>query len=81
MNVSTVTARQATKIIKDILDREGLKYSKVSSKTVHFSDLLRRSCVFVYVDGWIIDQRGSLLLQAASDHKFVVQFRGPGIIG
>lgn len=76
-----VTTHQAKKIIKEVLDREGLPYTKLTGKTVDFTDLARSRCVFVLVHGWKMDPKAALLTAAASEHKFVVQFKGPGIVG
>lgn len=39
-------------IIKAELERRGLPYTKLTSRTVDFTDLARASCVFVQIHGW-----------------------------
>lgn len=40
------------KIIQVELDKRNLPYTKLTAKTIGFSDLARGSCVFVKIHGW-----------------------------
>jgi len=71
-----ITTHAAKKVIKEILDREHLPYTKLTARTIHFTDLARASCIFVLIHGWKMDPKAKLLTAAASEHKFVVQFKG-----
>ncbi len=47
-----LTPSQAKKIIKFELDRRELPYTKLTAKTISFSDLARADCIFVKIHGW-----------------------------
>ena len=47
-----VTASQAKKIVKSELERRNLPFTKLTAKTIDFTDLARASCVFVKIHGW-----------------------------
>lgn len=47
-----MTAREASKIIKQELEAQKIPFSSVSAKNVSFSDLGRGERIFVTVKGW-----------------------------
>lgn len=69
-----MTTRQASKIIKDELDRLKLSYTKISARTVDFQDLARRSRIFVTVDGWEPNPIANNVSALALQHGFYVAF-------
>ncbi len=47
-----MTAREASKIIRQELEAQKIPFSTVSAKTISFSDLARGERIFVTVTGW-----------------------------
>lgn len=47
-----VTVGQAKKIVKSELERRDLPFTKLTARTIDFTDLARASCVFVKIHGW-----------------------------
>jgi hypothetical protein len=47
-----LTPAGAKKIIKAELEKRNLPYTKLTAKTISFSDLARASCIFVKIHGW-----------------------------
>lgn len=45
-----MTAREATKKVKDYLGKEGIAHGKVSGRIVNFEDLARGAAAFVKVE-------------------------------
>jgi len=45
-------AQEAKKIVKEHLIAHNLPYTKLTAKTISFSDLARGSSVFVKIHGW-----------------------------
>ena len=68
-----ITTHKAKKIIKEVLDTEGLNYTKLTAKTVHFSSL-RSSGIFVKVHGWSPDIRALIIRKTAKKNGFFVEF-------
>jgi hypothetical protein len=78
-----VTIRQAKAIIKDELDLLHLSYSKLTAKTVDFSDLARRDrhalldccteCVFVKIHGFPPNAVWDDLKALAKQNGFCIQ--------
>ena len=52
MDTQRVTPNEAKRIIKSELDRRNLPYTKLTARTIGFSDLARASCIFVRIHGW-----------------------------
>ena len=71
--MNKITIHKAKKIIKEVLDTEGLNYTKVTAKTVNFSSL-RGSGIFVKIHGWTPNPSGSLVRKTAKDNGFFVEF-------
>ena len=46
------TPHRAKAIIRAELERQGLIYTKLTARTVDFTDLARAKCVFVKIHGW-----------------------------
>lgn len=70
-----MSANEAKKIIKKYLDENGIAYTKLTAKTVGFSDLARGSCIFVYIYGWKPDPVANDIKRLAKDSGFCVDFR------
>jgi hypothetical protein len=68
-----MTPLRAKKIIKLKLDELGLKYEKLTARTINFSDLTRASCVFVKVHGWKPNPQWEILQLLAKNNDFRVE--------
>lgn len=68
-----MTPAQAKRLIKAKLDELKLPYTKLTAKTVNFTDLARASCVFVKVYGWKPDPAWDVLVKLAVDNGFRVE--------
>lgn len=69
-----MTTHEAKKVLKQYLDAEGLSYTKLTAKTVSFSDLARCSKIFVTVHGWKPSPAASGVKAQASANGFCVDF-------
>lgn len=47
-----MTTNEAKKLIKSELVRRGIPFMKLTAKTIDFTDLARKSCIFVTIHGW-----------------------------
>ena len=47
-----ITPHTAKKLLKSELDRLTLPYTKLTARTVSFTDLARENAVFVKIHGW-----------------------------
>jgi hypothetical protein len=47
-----MTPSEAKRIIKSELEKRGLPFTRLSAKTIGFSDLAGGECIFVHVHGW-----------------------------
>mgnify|MGYP001558854388 CR=1 FL=1 len=81
MNTDVTTARQATAAVKDWLSSRYLDASRVSARTVSFSDLARCSRIFVEVGNWKPNPIAKDLKEYAQIQGFHVTFSGEGICG
>lgn len=45
-----MTSREAKKVVKDYMGKEGIAHGKVSGRMVNFSDLARDAAIFVKVE-------------------------------
>ena len=68
-----MTPREAKKIVASFLNQEGLPYTKLTAKTVSFSDLARRQCIFVKVWGWTPNPAWGTLKEIAVQNGFYVE--------
>ena len=68
-----MNTRQAKKIIASKLNELGLSYTKLTARTIHFSDLARASCIFVRVHGWQPNPAWSELKALAIANGFRVE--------
>jgi len=64
---------QAKRIIADKLDELGLPNYKLTVRTVPFSDLARRSEIFVRIIGWEPNSQWTQLKKIAKDNGFCVE--------
>jgi hypothetical protein len=75
--VSCANTSQAKKLLKAELQRLNVPFTKLTARTIGFSDLARCSCVFVTIHGW----RPSPVFQAittfAVEHGFRVDTDWP----
>lgn len=53
-----MTTHQAKKLLKGYLDANGLGYTKLTARTISFSDLARASCIFVKIHGYVASKPG-----------------------
>ena len=67
-----ITIAKAKKVIKAVLDKHDLPYTKLTGRTVGFADLARTTCIFVTVHGWRPSPMWSELEKAAFEHGFCV---------
>ena len=68
-----MTPYKAKQIIKSELGELGLPYTKLTARTVGFSDLARTSCIFVKVHGWKPGPAWGALETLAVEHGFRVE--------
>lgn len=68
-----LTTHSAKQIIKRELDRRGLAYSKLTARTVSFSDLARGDCIFVKIAGWHPNPAWDELKAVAKANKFCIE--------
>jgi len=47
-----ISCHGAKAIIRSALQDLGLPPHRLTAKTIHFSDLMRASCIFVRIHGW-----------------------------
>lgn len=71
-----MTTNEAKKLVKGYLDEHNLPYLKLTAKTINFSDLARRNCIFVTVHGWQPGPAWADLKAFAAGHDFCVQAEG-----
>jgi hypothetical protein len=67
------TTDSAKKIIKEVLEKEGLTYTRLTARTVSFSDLGRGDIVFVTIHGWQPNPKWNIIKKIAFDNKFCVE--------
>ena len=76
VEVKVITARVASKLIKQVCVESKIPHTKVSAKTVSFSDLARGERIFVTVCGWErgyeAPSRYALLADVAKKNGFSV---------
>jgi len=68
-----MTPRQAKQLVRDRLEALGLQYSRLTARTVDFSDLARCSRVVVTVHGWQPNPAWRDLQALASDNGFYIE--------
>ena len=68
-----MTAKQANSIIANKLVELGVSYTKLTARTISFSDLARTSCVFVKIHGWKPNPVIQELKELAVSHGFRVE--------
>ena len=68
-----MNVRNAKAVIKEFLDKRGLPYTRITAKTVSFSDLARGSAVFVQVHGWKPNPAWTELKEIARQHNVFVE--------
>lgn len=69
-----MTTREAKRIVATFLKERGMPFSKLTAKSVDFSDLARDSCIFVTVHGGRLSGAGWADLRVlAKSHDFCVE--------
>ena len=68
-----VTTNEAKKLLKGELERRGLRFTKLTARTISFSDLARGSGVFVKVHGWESNPEWNGLKAFAREHGFFIE--------
>ena len=68
-----MTTYQAKKIIRQALEQFGLSYTKLTARTVGFSDLARDSCIFVQIHGFEPSPIWSQLKEIAKCNGFCIE--------
>lgn len=68
-----LTANDAKKIIQKELDSRGLSYTKLTARTIGFTDLARDSKIFVKIHGWKGDKSWDDIKKVAHDNHFCIE--------
>jgi len=68
-----ITANDAKKIIQKELDSRGLSYTKLTARTIGFTDLARDSKIFVKIHGWKGDKSWEDIKKVAHDNHFCIE--------
>ena len=68
-----ITTGQAKKIIASELEKRGLPFTKLTAKTVDFTDLARANCIFVKIHGWQPNPAWDELRAIAVQNGFRIQ--------
>jgi hypothetical protein len=68
-----ITPNEAKRIIKQELDKRQLPYTKLTAKTVDFTDLARDSKLFITIHGWKGNPQMADLERIAHDNSFIVR--------
>ena len=71
-----MTPNQAKKVIKDRLEQLQLPFTKLTARTVDFTDLARATCVFVKIHGWQPSEQFDVLDKLAKANGFRVETDG-----
>jgi hypothetical protein len=69
-----MNTQTAKKIMRDYLDSNAIPYTKLSAKTVGFSDLARTNCIFVKIRGWEPNPIAADVQRCAVSNGFRVEF-------
>lgn len=64
---------RAKAIIKAFLDERKLPYTKLTARTIDFTDLARGTCVFVKVHGWKPSLFWNDMSRLARDNGFRIE--------
>jgi hypothetical protein len=67
-----MTTHEAKRIIGRALQERKLAHSKLTAKTVSFTDLLRADCIFVTIHGWTPNPVFSELEAIAKSNGFCI---------
>lgn len=63
------------KLLAAFLNGHNIPYTKLTGKTIRFSDLGRDSCVFITIHGWIPDGYNyELVTEFAQNHDFCINW-------
>lgn len=68
-----MTTHKAKKIIKAELDKRKLPYSKLTARTISFTDLAREKCIFVKIHGWEPSKEWNDLKTVAVENGFRIE--------
>lgn len=68
-----MTPSKAKQVIKAALDSKGLPYTKLTARTVGFSDLARDSSIFVKIHGWVPNPYWDELRGMAKQNGFCIE--------
>ncbi len=68
-----MTPAQAKKIIAAELQARYLPYTKLTARTIDFSDLARASCIFVTIHGWQPNPQWEELRKVAVANGFRIE--------
>lgn len=60
-----ITTHQAKRVVREALERYGLGYTKLTARTVSFTDLARGEALVVTIHGWGPSPDHELVRQAA----------------
>jgi hypothetical protein len=71
----SVTIPDAKTIVHDFLDKHELPYTRLSGKTVDFTDLARMRKIFIRIHGWLPNPIWAELKQLAQENDFCVEAR------
>jgi hypothetical protein len=76
MSEISIAPHRAKVIVKQFLDDQQLPYTKLTARTIGFSDIARTNCLFVKIHGWQPNPLFDDIRQIAKDHSFRVEADG-----
>lgn len=68
-----ITLNNAKKIIARALEERQLSFTKLTARTINFSDLARGDCVFVAIHGWQPNPAWDDLKTLAKSNGFCIE--------
>lgn len=71
-NPSNITPNKAKSIVKKALDERGFPYTRLTARTIGFSDLARDTKMFVTIHGWVGNPRFEEIRSIARQNGFIV---------
>lgn len=74
MVTTGMSPSEAKKLVADRLRRLGIEYTRLSAKTIGFSDLARGDGLFVTIHGWKPNPAADEIKKMAKENGFFVQF-------
>lgn len=83
-NERIMTPNQAKNTIKAELLALSIPYTRLSARTINFSDLARATCIFVTIHGWEAGYQSGAwykhLRELAVQNGFRIEVQGKGIV-